>query len=143
MSDMIIYPKSPREEIDGISCFVRTCDKIRLFAAGDLHQDYHANLGKGFDLWVCQILNINYPSLVTKVTAGGSDAEVLEWAYEQGEKPEECRLEWWLSYIRNHGCRDERSEVLEKRKVEAGLGGREDILSYFDLIDVEEGRELL
>ena len=129
--------------MDGIYCFTRTCDKIRLFAAGDLHQDYHANLGKGFDLWVCQILNISYSSLVSKVTDGASDTEALEWAYEQGGRPEECRLKWWQSYIRNHGCRDEKSELLASRKVECGLGERVDILSYFDLIDVEEGRELV
>jgi len=143
MSEEMIYPKSPREEVGGIPYFVRMCDKIRKFAAGELHEDYHANLGKGFDLWTCQFLGIDYQDLVDVVTSGKSDEEALEWAFAQAGKPQPPQLDWWLSYMRNRGYKDELSERLEERKVEAGFGGRDDIACFFDFIDAEEGRELV
>ena len=43
----IIYPRSPRETMDGWSYLPRYIDKIRLHLAGKLHADYQENLGKG------------------------------------------------------------------------------------------------
>jgi len=49
----IIYPRSPRETMDGWSYLPRYIDKIRLHLAGKLHADYQENLGKGFDgMWL-------------------------------------------------------------------------------------------
>ena len=48
MSD-IIYPRSPRETMDGWPHLPRYVDKIRLHLAGRLHPDYQPNFGKGFD----------------------------------------------------------------------------------------------
>src|ERR1035437_9900487 len=45
----IIYPRSPRETMDGWSYLPRYVDKIRLHLAGKLHADYTENFGKGFD----------------------------------------------------------------------------------------------
>ncbi|HEX9047731.1 MAG TPA: DUF5069 domain-containing protein, partial [Verrucomicrobiae bacterium] len=47
MSD-IIYPRSPRETMDGWHYLPRYIDKIRLHLAGKLHADYTENFGKGF-----------------------------------------------------------------------------------------------
>ena len=49
----IIYPRSPRETMDGWGYLPRYLDKIRLHLAGRLHSDYTENLGKGFDgMWL-------------------------------------------------------------------------------------------
>ena len=49
MSD-IIYPRSPRETMDGWPHLPRYIDKIRLHLAGKLHADYQPNYGtRGFD----------------------------------------------------------------------------------------------
>ena len=45
----IIYPRSPRETMDGWMHLPRYLDKVRLHLAGKLHPDYQPNLGKGFD----------------------------------------------------------------------------------------------
>src|SRR5439155_21860677 len=42
---MEIFPKSPSEMVGGLRYFARMLDKIRLRARGELHSDYHANLG--------------------------------------------------------------------------------------------------
>jgi len=54
-----IFPKSPSEVINDIPYFMRMCDKIRLHAKGQLHADYHPNLGGGFDLWTCDYLRVS------------------------------------------------------------------------------------
>ena len=53
-------PCSPKEEIEGLVYFRRLCEKVRLMAAGKLHHDLHANLGKAMDLWACQFLGLRY-----------------------------------------------------------------------------------
>ncbi len=133
-------PCSPKLQIDGVVYFPRMCDKMRLFAAGELHADYHANLGKAMDLWTCQFLSVDYEALKAQVLAGLTDEQALQWCYENGAKPADCVRDWWLSYMRNCGYRDGLSEKLVMRKNDAGLGERDDIQSFFDFIDAEEGR---
>ena len=51
-----------------------------------------------------------------------------------------------IRYFAREGCllkrgwRDAASGGLERQKAEAGLGHRADIVVFFDLMDVEEGR---
>lgn len=125
----------------GIPYFARMCQKIRLMRDGELHEDYQPNLGKGFDKWTCELLEIDYDELVKIAQSEENDEALLTWAYENGVKPELPKLDWWLSYMRNRGYNDDLSEVLNKRKVEAGFGGRDDIATFFDFIDAEEGRD--
>ncbi|GAA5496827.1 protein of unknown function [Rubritalea squalenifaciens DSM 18772] len=140
MSTATTFPRSPKDEIDGIPYFPRMVDKIRKFAAGELHEDYHKNLGKALDLWTCQLLKIEYSELVDFVQGGATDEEALAWSFEKGGKPEATVKEWWCSYARNRGFRDDLSEKLELRKAEAGMADRHDICSFFDFMDAEEGR---
>ena len=108
-------PKSPREEVRGLVYFARLCDKVRLYEAGELAQEYHANLGKAMDLWTCQLLEKDYQDIVTEVKSGKSDVEVLEWAFLTGCQPSELQITWWNSYMRNAGNRDHLAERLAER----------------------------
>lgn len=135
------FPCSAKDEIDDLPYFLRMCDKVRLFAAGELHEDYQKNLGKALDLWTCQLLKIEYSQLVDFITkSGADDRAALDWAYANGEKPESPVKDWWCSFARNAGFRDGLSEKMEVRKQDAGFGHREDICSFFDFMDAEEGR---
>ncbi len=140
MSEDIIFSCNPKDEVEGIPYFARMSHKIRLERDGDLHADYQSNLGGGFDLWICQFLNVEYTDLVNVIRDGASDAEALEWCRERGAKLESPQLDWWVSYMRNRGYSDDLSVILEKRKVEAGFGNRCDIECFFDFIDADEGR---
>jgi hypothetical protein len=42
--------------------------------------------------------------------------------------------------MQKRGWRDPASPCLEPQKKDVGLGRREDIVTFFDLMDVEEGR---
>src|SRR4051794_11119589 len=87
--------RSPHEKVLGLVYFGRMLDKIRLYAAGQLPTDYHPNLGGGFDERCCSFLWIEYPALAERVRRGGTDEEILDWAWQQGHKPSDEEIEIW------------------------------------------------
>ncbi len=115
-------------------------DKIRSHAKGELHPDYHANLGKGFDEKCVSFLRINYDQLVERVKQGDSDEEILQWCFSVGRKPSEDDICVWNEFMRKRGWNDEVSGILERRKREAGMSDRSDIQTAFQFIDADEGR---
>ncbi|MDB9741318.1 DUF5069 domain-containing protein [Akkermansiaceae bacterium] len=133
------YPVSPKEYTDGLCYFARMCDKVRLSKAGELPKDYHNNLGKGMDLWTCQLLEVEYEEFSEKVKTGLSNLEVLKWAYSAGRKPSSHLTDWWNSYMRNRGVNDDLSEKLAMRIAESGFENR-GIVSFFDYLDADEER---
>jgi len=133
-------PASPREKIEGMVYFSRLCSKVRLFAAGELHPDFHANLGKAMDLWTCQFLHVDYEDLKKVILDGASDLSALEWCWEHGVHPNENELKWWNSFMRNVGFRDDYSEKLALRKEEAGWESWDEIQTFFDYLDADDGR---
>lgn len=133
-------PASPRDEIQGYVYFIRLCNKVRLHASGNLDPEFHANLGAGLDLWTCQFLEVEYADLKKVILDGASDEDALAWCFENGKKPQAHELEWWSSYMRNRGFRDDLSETLKLRKEESGWQDRDDIQSFFDYLDADDGR---
>ena len=133
--------RSPYVQTGGLYYFARMLDKIRLHAAGELPLDYHANLGSGFDARCTSFLWIEYPELVARVKQGGSDEEILEWCFQRGRKPSAEEIEIWNEFMRKRGWNDEMSERLALRKREGGFGDRDDIQTFFDFIDLDEGRD--
>jgi gluconokinase len=115
-------------------------DKIRLHAKGELPSDYHANLGKGFDEKCANFLRTNYDQLVERVNRGGTDEEILQWCFDHGRRPDEKDVYVWNEFMRKRGWNDEVSEILHRRKKEAGMMDRSDIQTVFEFIDADEGR---
>ena len=132
--------RSPFDQVNGLVYFGRMLDKIRLHAKGALPSDYHANLGKGFDEKCANFLRINYDQLVERVNRGGTDEEILHWCFESGRKPDENDVYVWNEFMRKRGWNDEVSQILERRKREAGMADRSDIQTAFQFIDADEGR---
>jgi len=115
-------------------------DKIRMHAKGKLPSDYHANLGKGFDEKCVRFLCVHYDSLVERVKQGGTDEEILDWCFAFGRKPSEDDIYVWNEFMRKRGWNDEVSEMVVRRKAEAGMTDRSDIQTSFEFIDADEGR---
>ena len=138
---MEVFPKSPSEMVGGLRYFGRMLDKIRLRASGELHSDYHANLGKenAADGVICNFLRINYDELRQRVLEGGSDEEILEWCYQKGRRLNESDRLVWNNFISKFGWNDFATPTLERRKKELGID-RADIQTMGDLFDYEEGR---
>ena len=68
--DPATLPCSPCDETAGLKYFPRMLGKIRLFAAGKLWEDLHANLGKGSDGACTAFLHVNYDDLKARVLEG-------------------------------------------------------------------------
>ncbi len=134
--------RSPHDMVGGIVHFGRMLDKIRLHAQGKLPADYHKNLGGGFDSRCCSFLGVKYEDVVTRVKLGGEDQDVLEWCFTNGRKPSEEEIEIWNGFLRKRGWRDDASRRLAERKKEYGVTHRDDIQTFFDILDLDEGNEL-
>ena len=134
--------RSPSEKVGDLFYFGRMLDKIRSHAKGELHPDYHANLGKGFDEKCVTFLRINYNQLIERVRQGGSDEEILQWCFGVGRKPSADDIYVWNEFMRKRGWNDDVSGTLERRKREAGMSDRSDIHTAFQFIDADEGRSL-
>jgi len=128
-------------QVSGIYYVGRMFDKIRLNATGKLPAEYHANLGKGFDGRALSFLRMEYPAVVERVEAGGSDEEILQWCFEQGRKPNEEEIEIWNEFMRKRGWNDGGTATVRKRLAEIHCEDRTDIMTSFDFIDLDEGRD--
>ena len=133
-------PASPNDEVSGYVYFARLCSKIRLSQSGDLDPEFNPNMGKGMDLWTCQLLHVEYEALRDVVIAGATDQQALEWCWQNGTQPSQHELDWWNSYMRNRCYRDDLSDILVSRKQQSGWQDRDDIQTMFDYLDADDGR---
>jgi len=124
--------------------FGRMLDKIRLSAAGQLPPEYEANIGDArrfiFDARCCRFLGIRHADLRERTLRGGTDEEILEWAFAHGTKrtDEDCTI--WNQFMMKLGWRDDRTPILQQRIQEYGFVGRP-IETMFDLLEFDEGRD--
>ena len=132
--------RSPHDKVGGIVYFGRMVDKVRLHAKGTLPADYTANLGEAFDKMCVQFLKVAYPDLVGQVKTGASDEAALEWCFSHGRRPTDDEIFVWSEFIRKRGWNDAGSERLKQRKAESGFESRDEIQTFFDYIDADEGR---
>lgn len=134
------YPRSPQDQVGGLVYLGRMLDKIRLMAAGELHPELHANLGKGFDERIMTFLGVDYDAIRARTIQGGTDEDVLEWCYQKGNRPNAEQIEIWNAFMTKRGWNDDLSETLIRRKKESSFENRDDIQTMFAYIDADEGR---
>jgi hypothetical protein len=136
-------PVSDHIKTKGLIYFARMLDKIRLKAKGELPRGYFTGVepdATAFDARCTRFLGINYDALVERALKGGSDEEILEWCFERGRRPSEEEIEIWNAFILKRGWRDAGSAELAAAKREVGLADRDDIQTWVDFHDAEEGR---
>ena len=132
--------RSPHDKVGGVVYFGRMLDKIRLNAAGKLPAEYLANLGEGFDLRCLTFLGVSYAALTERTLQGGTDEALLEWCFLSGHRPGEEQVDVWNEFMRKRGWNDALSERLQQRLAEGGFLDRKDVQTFFDYIDLDEGR---
>jgi hypothetical protein len=134
--------RSPRHLTGGIVVFARIIDKIRLNAEGKLPEGYHVGIVPGnrtFDDRLCKFLGVEFDAFSARVLEGGSDEEILDWCFKHGQQPTTEQIEVWNAFLTKRGWRDPATTGFEKSKAEAGLADRDDIQTFFDVMDAEEG----
>lgn len=138
--EKIIYPRSPRETMDGWVYLPRFVDKVRLHLAGKLAPDYQENFTKGFDGQWLKAAGVSAEQFIEVVRNSVTDGEVADWVRQNVKKtPAEKAAS--NNYILNRGSDDDAAKArLQSRIAEAGLTHRADIKTFVDFIDADEKR---
>jgi hypothetical protein len=140
MSD-IIYPRSPRETMDGWMYLPRYVDKIRLHLAGKLHADYQANFGKGFDGMWLRAAGLAHEQFVGLVKTSITDGQVCDWVHKHVNRSAAEKAAHREDMLSRPKPDDTAAlERLKMRKAEAGVAHRDDITTFVDCIDADEKR---
>ena len=136
-----IYPRSPREMMDGWVHLPRFVDKIRLHLAGKLPPDYQENFTKGFDGSWLKAAGLTGQQMIDVVKNTVSDGEVCDWVRNNVKKSAAEKGEF-NKFVLNRGTEPEPElqARLKMRKEQAGLGHRGDIKTFVDFIDADEKR---
>ena len=121
----------------------RFVDKIRLKAAGKLHEDYQPNFCiKGFDLAWLEAAGLEAGDFVEMVGNTLTDGEVCDWV-ARNVTVDAVAKDVFREKMENYGRDESNTELralLQKRKEDAGFGDRDDIQCFVDFIDADEGR---
>ena len=137
----LIYPRSPRETMDGWHYLPRYVDKIRLHLAGKLHADYQDNLGKGFDEMWLKYAGLTHEHFIQVVKNSLTDGEVCDWVRRNVKKAPAEKIAHWKDVLSRPNPNDAKAvERLKMRKEQAGVAQRDDIICFVDVIDADEKR---
>ncbi len=138
------YPVSPYLKAGEMVYLPRMFDKMRLHLSGDLPEDYHELRGKGMDGRACSYLRVEYDDVLAGVRNGMTDEELARWCFEKGRSVNDVDILIWNDFMTKRGCHEADTavtELLEKFKRESGLSDRDDIQTFFDYFEADEGRD--
>jgi hypothetical protein len=133
-------PVSGYQKTERLVYLARMCSKARLMLRGVLPEPYNSYIGTGFDGRCCRFLRVEYGDVQRLVAEGNSDAEILDWCYQNGRRPNDEEVFIWNLFMEKRGWRDDDSEYVQREKDALGLGHRNEIQTLFDLYDFDEGR---
>jgi len=137
----IIYPRSPRETMDGWHYLPRYVDKIRLHLVGKLHSDYTENFGKGFDGFWLKSAGVTHEQMIGVVKSSITDGQVCDWVHTHVKKSAAEKAAHWEDVLSRPKAGDEAALARFKtRKQESGISHRDEIKTFVDYIDADEKR---
>ncbi len=122
----------------GLLHLPRFIAKIRKHLANELPKSYQRNFTRGFDGFLCLHLGIEAKEVIEIVKESKDDAEVdqrLEALY-----PEDLKINVWNRKVGQMGMSEMGRAKLEEVKETMGLSDRSDLISFADMIEVDEGR---
>ena len=132
-------PRSPYERLGGYVHLPRLIDKARLHRKGLL--DGYNYKTVGFDKHLLAFLRLDPDGFEEAANRLDDDAAVLQWIEKNGAKHSKEEIEEWnQAMISRHPDTAVKKARFMHFLREAGGEGREDIRTYFDLIEFDEGR---
>ena len=137
-------PCSDHVETRGVIFFARLLDKIRLHAAGKLPSDYNLGFNRPdtFDARFCRFWDVDFDALTARTLAGGTNEEVFDATFAGRLPLNEEQVRVWNGFLAKRGWRDAASAELAENKRALGFGDRDDVQTFADLHDADEGREV-
>lgn len=134
-----LHPRSPYEKLGGYVHLPRLIDKAKLHRQGLLNGYNYKTVG--FDKHLLAFLKLDPDAFEEAAHRLDNDAAILKWVTQNGVRHEEEAIEQWNQAMisRHPDTAAKKARFLHFLK-EAGGEGRKDILTYFDLIEFDEGR---
>ena len=137
----IIYPRSPRETMDGWYFLPRYLDKVRLHLAGKLHSDYTDNFGKGFDGMWLKAAGVKHEDFIEVVRNSVTDGQVCDWVRQNVKKTDAEKSAHWQDILSRPLAADPAACArFQARMEQSNLQHRTDLKTFVDYIDADEKR---
>jgi hypothetical protein len=139
------FPVSDHLKTRGVVYFARMIDKIRLHAAGKLPADYVTHLGfadnTSLDARFCRFWALDYDKVKARALQNNDSADVAFDDLFAGRPPLNTEhIFAWNLFLLKRGWRDSASKGVAAGKAASGFANRDDIQTWADLHDAEEGR---
>ena len=134
-----VFPRSPYERLGGYVHLPRLIDKAKLHRRGLLNGYNYKTVG--FDKHLLAFLELDPDVFEEAVNRIDDDGAIAEWIEQNGATHSAEQIEEWNRAMisRAPDSPVKKARFLHFLK-EAGGVGREDIRTYFDLIEFDEGR---
>jgi hypothetical protein len=129
-------PRSPRVRLGGFVILPRMLDKGRATIYGK-HGEYHYNCPT--DQRFLTFVGINADALKKQLAAGKGDMEILQWIEKTAKhKRTEPEIAAWSAYAEQRAPADTESRQFFDGLHAKAAPKREDIVTWFDLLDVDD-----
>ena len=122
----------------GLLHLPRFLAKIRKHLSEGLPKSYQRNFTKGFDGFLCLHLGIDPQVVIACVSESSSEAELNERLMKLF--PVDINAHVWNRKVVQMGMSDMALEKLEEIKGDLGASLRQDLKSFADVIDFDEGK---
>ena len=122
----------------GLLHLPRFLAKIRKHLQGELPPSYQRNFTKGFDGFLCLHLGIDPQVVIDCVRESSSESELNDRL--MALFPEDLKAHVWNRKVVQMGMSDMAFEKLEEIKADLGANTRQDLRSFADVIDFDEGK---
>ena len=139
------YPRSPKEQVNGLCFLGRLIDKVNMRNAG-LIQDYNY-LTSGFDKYLLDKLEIKGEDFEEYVLQGGSEEEVANWVKVKGKGLTEEEKAEWNNMVLTFGPKApmaqqafDRNKLALAKKRGVAVDALSHITTWFELIEHDEDR---
>ena len=134
-----LHPRSPYEKLGGYVHLPRLIDKARLHRKGLLNGYNYKTVG--FDKHLLAFLKLNGDAFENVANSLDDDSAILDWVQKNGVRHSpELIEEWNEAMISRHPDTAVKKARFLHFLREAGGEARNDIRTYFDLIEFDEGR---
>ncbi len=130
-------PYVPHSEF-GLLHLPRFIAKIRKHLAGELPPSYQRNFTRGFDGFLCLHLGVDPQAVIAAVRDSQSEADLT--ARLRALFPADARVAKWNRELVQKGMSEMGREALEATKKKMAIAHRDDLRSFADMIEYDEGR---
>jgi hypothetical protein len=122
----------------GLLHLPRFLGKIRKHLKGELPKSYQRNFCKGFDRFLCLHLGVDPEAVITCVREATDEPDLDRRLL--AIFPPDLRVHVWNRELVQKGMSEMGREALNDAKRKMGAEARTDVISFADMIDLDEGR---